>query len=76
MNPVQLKSDISDKIDQIADVYYVRGLREGMEVAMRIANWYGTNHKLKRPISDEELREWTNKAISSLRERIGETIRS
>lgn len=76
MNPAQLKSDISDKINTIADIYYVRGLREGMEVATRIANWYGENHKLVNPISDEELRKWTNKAISSLQERIGETIRS
>ena len=75
MTPVELKSVISDKINQIADIYYVRGLREGILATKRVAGWYQENPKLVHPIDTEKLRQWTDELISSLEERCNrETI--
>ncbi len=75
MTPNELKSNISAEIDKIADIYYVRGLREGIAATKRVAGWYQENPRLRHPHDTEVLRQWTDELISSLEERCNrETI--
>jgi hypothetical protein len=75
MNPSELRSAISAEIDKIADIYYIRGLREGITATKRVAGWYQENPRLLHPYDTEVLRQWTDELISSLEDRCNrETI--
>lgn len=62
----QPKEVIDEKIDELMGTAYRCGIAGGLAVATRIANWYGENHKLENPHSQETLKEWTENSLKEL----------
>lgn len=63
-------NEIEQIIERVRKEAYLNGISEGHQAAQRIAVWYGVNHELKEPHSRETLKEWADKELSVLREKL------
>lgn len=68
---------MKDSLHQIKEILVTEkqngfrdGIATGLAAAERIAIWWQTNHKLKEPVSLEELSQWTKTELESLRKKL------
>ena len=62
---------IQQIVESECNVARQQGLLDGLQAAEHIWILWSTNHKLISPHSQEQLEEWTKRALDELKEKIG-----
>lgn len=62
--------EIQKMLDDTRHEGYLNGIADGLRVAERIYVYYAANHKLKEPETLEILKEWAEKDLNVLREKL------